>query len=743
MARIIENLVPENSVESLRSLCCFPIRIIKSFFKNKQKSQVDRGNNAIKNNFEFILPEKKQVYEKNQIFEGVPDVKLLAFFLPQFHVMPENDLWWGKGFTEWTNTRKATPRYDGHYQPRTPNKDIGYYDLSRVETLERQAKMAQEHGIYGFCFYYYWFSGKTLLDTPINILLSHPDINIPFCLCWANENWTRRWDGQDDEILIKQEYAEQDPIQFINDLKRYFLDDRYIRIDGKPIILVYWPGRIPDIDSVFELWRKKAKELGIGEIMIWACRVFGTSASDINITHLIDGEVQFPPHCLPASGYKKETIRDKNTGEDVGIVNNYSQLVEAIIKENATGQVVPLYKTCMMQWDNSSRRKNGFISFVNYSLTALYKWLVYNIEYTRQHNEHKYMFINAWNEWAEGAYLEPDEEFGYTNINTVSRALYGIPLDEEIKIVSCRDFIETFSERQPEIAVHIHLFYTDLIDEFIGYLKNIPYKYDCYISTDSDLKANKIKSRFIGLVNARKISVETTINQGRDIGPFLQQMSMIALNYDYICHIHTKKSKYSKFGDDWRKHMLTCLLGDEIHVRNIVVNFEVNKNLGLLFPEQLPQVRTAFPCQWHINYDNLLKLLADIGVNIKIYDYDPIFPCGNMFWARTKAVENIFKRNFKCEDFDEEKNQKDGTLAHIIERSWWYIALNNGYKYFTVNYVHDTNDRIDCYRDVRREYIKYKILSKITYGDLRRKYKQKRVELEQVLRNIKSLSVNS
>ena len=146
------------------------------------------------------------------------DVKPIAFYLPQFHTFKENDEWWGKGFTEWTNTRKSRPRFPSHYQPREPHPDIGYYDLSDWRVIARQAELAKRHGIYGFCFYNYWFSGKRLMEKPVDLLLAHPEIDIHFCLCWANENWTRRWDGNDDEVLICQNY-ENDSVQYIADLK--------------------------------------------------------------------------------------------------------------------------------------------------------------------------------------------------------------------------------------------------------------------------------------------------------------------------------------------------------------------------------------------------------------------------------------------------------------------------------------------------------------------------------------------
>lgn len=219
--------------------------------------------------------------------------RFIAFYLPQYHPIPENDEWWGNGFTEWTNVRKAQPRFPGHYQPHVPGP-LGYYDLRDPKARAAQADLAREYGIHGFCYYHYWFNGKRLLETPLNEVLRTGEPDFPFCLCWANENWTRRWDGKDHLVLMEQHYSSEDDVKHIRSLFKVFDDKRYIRINGKPLFLVYRIQNMPDPARTADIWRNEARRAGIGELYL--AQVEATRYNHPNpFTNHFDAEVEFAP----------------------------------------------------------------------------------------------------------------------------------------------------------------------------------------------------------------------------------------------------------------------------------------------------------------------------------------------------------------------------------------------------------------------------------------------------------------
>ena len=623
-------------------------------------------------------------YQENQDFsKQAADVKMLAFYLPQFHVFPENEQWWGKGFTEWTNVRSGEAAFDGHDQPRVPHPDFGYYDLTDIHVLKKQAKLASQHGIYGFCFYYYWFSGKRLMEKPLELLSDHPEIDLKYCLCWANENWTRAWDGQDRDILIAQKYSDEDDRNFILDLKKYLEDKRYIRIYGKPLILVYNPGQIPDCHKSFQTWRKTAQKTGIGEILIWTCQTANHTAEELHIEDCIDAEVEFPPHNM---WWTSAAVRGADLGGRSAFLYSYPKIADKAIDrlKAERDRKIPLHHGCMLAWDNAARRKEGWFTYCSFSLKSLYRWVraVAGDAREKFEPEERFVFINAWNEWGEGTYLEPDEKYGYSGINTVSKALLGLPWKNDLKIVHQGDAAlekEDFEQADMvRIAVQIHMFYLDTLDEVISCLNQIPYSFDCYISTNTSEKKRRIEKRMQDACQCHSFCVEIYENRGRDVAPFLVQMKERLCQYDYICHIHSKKTKTDDHGNEWRKYNYRHLFGSSGYLKRVFQLFESDSNLGILMPETYPVLELQ--AEWGGNREGVMSVLHKMGIQTPL-PKEPVFPVGNMFWARTDAVRKMFEYGLTQKDFPAEAGQNNATIAHQIERIWVYLAVSQGYSY--------------------------------------------------------------
>lgn len=349
--------------------------------------------------------------------------KLLAYYLPQFHAFAENDAWWGAGFTEWTNVARGVSRFKGHYQPRIP-RDLGFYSLDdALPTLRRQIELAKGGGIYGFVFYYYWFNGRRLMERPIEQFLTEPDLDLPFALMWANENWTRRWDGDEHEVLISQDYDPADDERLIADFVRHFRDPRYIRVQGRPLLMIYRPGIIPRAAEVLARWRSLFRERFGEEPVIVMVQAFGDTDPG---TFGFDGAIEFPPHKLTAN---MPSINDDLVYVDeefTGKVFSYDDVVARSLSEPIP--TFPQIKTAAPGWDNDARRQGAGLVIHGSTPAKFENWLKQLIERARRapfFGEH-FVCINAWNEWCEAAYLEPDLHYGGAYLNAVGRAVAGV-----------------------------------------------------------------------------------------------------------------------------------------------------------------------------------------------------------------------------------------------------------------------------------------------------------------------------
>ncbi len=343
------------------------------------------------------------------------ELKAVAFYLPQFHPIPENDKWWGKGFTEWSNVVRGKQLFRHHYQPRLP-ADLGYYDLRLEETLIAQASMAREFGIHGFCYYYYWFNGKKLLNQPIEQMARSSRADAAFCVCWANENWSRNWDGQNRHVLLKQEYSLESNVALMRELIPMMKDPRWIRYNGRPVMLVYRISIIPNWRETARLWREECRKAGLGEIHLCAVRFGLENLQGQPEEHGLDSYVLFPPHEAARSDLRDQ-VHDlhKDFG---GEIFDYKAVVDGDIEKYSAGYEWPVHRGTMLAWDNTARRLTDARVFHGATPYGFRRWMKKLLEQEMAFNNgsESLVFINAWNEWAEGTYLEPDQRWGRSNL---------------------------------------------------------------------------------------------------------------------------------------------------------------------------------------------------------------------------------------------------------------------------------------------------------------------------------------
>ncbi len=397
--------------------------VIKTDYIKHEKSYTDIVNRikACKKEQVFFADGNYIGYHYNCVEDSWGDdthIKNIAFYLTQYHENEENNRWWGKGFTEWTNVKRAKPMFKGHHQPRVPG-ELGYYDLVEDNTImTKQTELAREHGINGFCFYYYWFKGKRLLRKPLDLFIENKDIDFDYCICWANESWTRRWDGLEQEILMEQLHNEQTDVEFIYDVIPMFRDKRYIRIDGKPLLLIYRMELFPKPAETIERWRQMCRKEHIGEIHVSIVQSF---AQVFPQKYGADSATEFPPHKvnMAPNVCVNGDVSDK-APEFEGNLYSYAELVSNL--SNIVMRDYELMQGSMLEWDNTARRKNNSNIFCEFCPEAFKFWNIKNRFYTRLYNYDKAncIFVNAWNEWAEGSYLEPDEKYGRAMLESIS-----------------------------------------------------------------------------------------------------------------------------------------------------------------------------------------------------------------------------------------------------------------------------------------------------------------------------------
>ena len=583
-------------------------------------------------------------------------VRAIAFYLPQFHPFAQNDEWWGKGFTEWTNVGKARPLFPGHHQPHCPIH-LGYYDLRVPQIMQEQARLARNYGISGFAYYFYWFAGQLLMETPLEAMLADPDVDLPFCMIWANENWTRRWDGQDQEVLIAQDHSLADSRAMLTYLQKFMEDKRYIRVNGKPLFIIYRATIIPDFVETLKMWRSEAKRMGLGDLYVVSAQTFGhMDSKELGL----DAAIEFPPHAISPREISKlipGLVKDFSGG-----IYEYTEVVSNAARQEE--QDYTLFRTTMLSWDNTARRDRKASIFTDFSLTRYSQWLASNMERAakdpKRSDSERLVFINAWNEWAEGTHLEPDQKHGFGYLEATRSVIKNYSKDAEVFM---RPAIPDSTAARFAVVAHLH--YGDTWPELrsaIATLKGV----DVYVTVTNVDLAQTIAADMPSAI------VELVDNRGRDVRPFLLTMQRIShLGYRAVCKVHGKKSVYRDDGDSLRQQLFATLINADLMTR-----FDENERLGF--------IATASSMLAHDsrNMRDNQKIVDEISLEMGIPFVPDRFAGGTMFWVDPRAIEPILK--LRINDFDIERGLADGTRAHAIERLFCVVCEAKGFDVGTV-----------------------------------------------------------
>ena len=634
-------------------------QLYETYLNSKLSANWAEHKNLLQNKKDYYYEEE----QKGAYARGSNDPRLVAFYLPQFHPIKENDKAWGKGFTEWTNVTSAQARFVGHQQPVLP-ADMGYYDLRLESNVFKQIELAKKYGIYGFCFYYYWFSGTKLLDTPIRSFLKHKEWDFNFMICWANENWTKRWDGRDSDIIIAQRYLEDDPIRFIKDVEPILLDKRYIRNNGKPVLAVYRGTELGDPEKYVKEWRKYFKNKHGLELELITMMNFDP---DDPRADGFDRGVEF----APLTDYRHSDF-DKTKYRIIGMDNKLidpnfeGQVVDyrafSTVKRTARKFTFPTYLSLAPSWDNEARKKGkGSLTLYGSNPDLYSEWLVDIIHNATQSNgKNSLVFVNAWNEWAEGTMLEPNTLTGHAVLKRTREVLS----QSSSVAINRRNFPRYGVKPTAALAIVVHVYYKDKWEYIKKRLNAINgLKYDLFVTlTIKDSKlAKDIKNDF---PNA---NVYVVPNRGRDVLPFLFIAGRLEqIGYEYMLKLHTKKSLHREDGDKWFEDLLDKLLPGKKSANDILSTLE--QGVAMVGPSG-----HYISCQEYIGGNkqcvlSIVERLYGASAATNLFERKRGFFAGTMFWCRMDSIRPLLQLRLIPEDFEAEKGQIDGTLAHSVER---------------------------------------------------------------------------
>lgn len=594
-------------------------------------------------------------------------VKPIAFYFPQFHPFEENDRFWGRGFTEWTNTTKALPMFAGHHQPRLPG-ELGFYDTRVRDVLVRQMELARQYGIYGFCLHHYFFDGKPVMRAPYEHILADKSLDLPFCLHWANEPWTVRWDGlaRMKGTLLDQRHSPEDDIAFFKDIEPAITDPRYITVAGRPLLVIYRPSLFPDIRATIDRWKACCRAIGVQDLFL----VMMQTSFEANVdpqAYGFDAAIEYPPHHL-AVAEVSHTVSLYDPAFEGQIFDYRDAMKKALARPDVA---YTRFRGIMPDWDCTPRRANPAL-YIHSSPSLYQAWLEGLCRKTQENlsEDRQFIFINAWNEWAEGAYLEPDRRHGYGYLNATAKAMNASglvrPDDERLRIL-----------------IGAHIFYTDLLPEFVDKFRNVGGQFDLLITTPHD-KVEEVRRDLAKALAGVRVDVIGVGPIGRDFAPFIFEFMPRAAAYDICCWVHSKKSLYDTAYAGWRDYLLRNLLGSPGNIAAILDAFAEDNGLGVVYPA--PFTAVASKVEWGSNYELAGNLLARLDITVD--DGPPRFPTAAMFWFRPKALEGLTRLDLTIDEFarhaDGARDPKtnaviDGTISHALERMIIYVVEASGY----------------------------------------------------------------